>query len=202
MNDRTHTNDPAVPLGHLVAELSAPRTVGRLIGWAVALPGVGRLLSRAMRAPLQITWLSSPTTRLHGWLLRRSGGRLRRSWLFAAGQPVLSLTTIGRRTGAARSTAVACFIDNEDLVLAAMNLGRESNPGWAHNLMSNPHAEIELNGQRIAVTAERAHGTEADRLWARWVELQPSAKAFRDLAGRDIPVFIVRRRDAVVTERF
>jgi deazaflavin-dependent oxidoreductase (nitroreductase family) len=74
-----------------------------------------------------------------------------------------------------------------------MNLGRERNPGWAHNLMNDPRAEIELNGKRIPVKAQRAQGAEADRLWRRWVELQPSATAFRDLADRDIPIFVVRR---------
>jgi deazaflavin-dependent oxidoreductase (nitroreductase family) len=193
MSPEAEAHEPVLALGHLVAELSAPRGVGRLIGWGVSLPGIGPLLARAMRAPLRITWMSSRITRLHAVLLRRSRGRLRRSWLFAAGQPVLSLTTTGRRTGMARSTAVACFIDGDDLVLAAMNLGRERNPSWAHNLMSDPRAEIELNGKRIPVRAQRAQGTEADRLWRRWVELQPSATAFRDLASRDIPIFVLGR---------
>jgi deazaflavin-dependent oxidoreductase (nitroreductase family) len=134
-------------------------------------------------------------TRFHAWLLRRTGGRLRRSWLFAAGQPVLALTTIGRRSGRPRSTAVVGFAAGEDLALAAMNLGLERHPSWALNLEANPHATIEVRGQRIPVTATRATGEDAVRLWRRWVELQPSAEAFRQLAGREIPLFVLTRRD-------
>ena len=35
---------------------------------------------------------------------------------------------------------------------------------------------------------------ERERLWRRWVELQPSADAFRRLAGREIPLFVLTRR--------
>jgi deazaflavin-dependent oxidoreductase (nitroreductase family) len=118
----------------------------------------------------------------------------RRWWVFAAGQPVLALTTVGRRSGLPRSTAVACFTDGDDLVVAGMNLGVSRDPAWALNLESNPNATIEVGGQRIPVTARRATDGEAAQLWRRWLELQPSADAFRELAGRDIPVFVLVRR--------
>lgn len=141
-----------------------------------------------MRARLAVTLL----TRAHALLLQLSGGRLKRSWLFAAGQPVLSLTTTGRKTGIARTTAVACFVWDEDLVIAGMNLGVERVPAWALNLAADPIATIELEGRRIRVLAERAQGPLRGRLWDRWLALQPSADVFRDLAGREIPLFILR----------
>lgn len=60
--------------------------------------------------------------------------------------------------------------------------------------MANPEATIELAGVQIPVTARRADGDEAATLWRRWVALQPSARAFRELAGRDIPLFVLTRR--------
>ena len=152
------------------------------------------MFARLGRLPNQIPFISSRVTRFHAWLLRRSGGQLRRSWAFAAGQPVLSLTTVGRKSGQKRSTAVACFVDEDDLVLAGMNLGRAQNPAWALNLAANPEAEITLGGETIAVVARRATGSEHSRLWERWLGLQPSAAAFRELAGREIPIFVLRRR--------
>ena len=142
-----------------------------------------------MRARLLVTWV----TRAHALLLRLSRGRLKRSWLFAAGQPVLSLTTTGRKTGRLRTTAIACFVHNDDLIVAGMNLGVERSPAWALNLEADPSATIELAGQCIRVRAERARGEPADRLWNRWLALQPSADAFRHIAGREIPLFILRR---------
>jgi deazaflavin-dependent oxidoreductase (nitroreductase family) len=120
---------------------------------------------------------------------------MRRSWLFAAGQPVLSLTTIGRRSGETRTTAVACFVDGDDLVLAGMNLGLERNPAWALNLEAAPSATIEVAGQAIGVVGRRATGEEASRLWRRWVEIQPSADAVRRIASREIPLFVLTHRD-------
>ena len=75
-----------------------------------------------------------------------------------------------------------------------MNLGVEHDPGWALNLEAEPAAVIDLGGRRIPVHARRAHGAEAGELWSRWVKLQPSARAFRDLAGREIPLFVLTRR--------
>jgi deazaflavin-dependent oxidoreductase (nitroreductase family) len=138
--------------------------------------------------------LSTRLTRFHAWLLMRSGGRLRRSWMFAAGQPVLALTTVGRKSGLQRSTAVACFVAGDDLVVAGMNLGVSRHPSWALNLDANPNATIELGGQTISVTGRRATGSDAGRLWRRWIALQPSAEAFQKLAGRDIPLFVLARR--------
>jgi deazaflavin-dependent oxidoreductase (nitroreductase family) len=113
--------------------------------------------------------------------------------VFAAGQPVLSLTTTGRRTGRPRTTAVACFRDGDDLVLAGMNLGMSKDPNWAFNLEATPKAVIELRGKAIAVRARRAVGADATRLWRRWLQLQPSAGAFSDLSGREVPLFILTR---------
>src|SRR5260370_32806897 len=97
------------PLAGLVERQSRPRWLGRMLGWLFELPVVGRWLARAARAPNKIRFLSIRVTRFHARLLRLAGGRLGRSWAFAAGQPVLALTTVGRRSGLQRSTAVACF---------------------------------------------------------------------------------------------
>jgi deazaflavin-dependent oxidoreductase (nitroreductase family) len=187
---------PAGPsLAQLVEADSRPRRAGVLLAWLVDLPLVGPSAARLVRAPNRIPFVRRRVTPLHAWLLRRTGGRLRRSWLFAAGQPVLSLTTIGRRSGEPRSTAVTCFTDGDELALAGMNLGVARNPAWALNLEATPEATIELGGETIAVTARRARGEEAATIWRRWIEVQPSARAFQELAGRDIPLFVLSRRD-------
>lgn len=177
---------------------SRRRRAGALLGLLVGLPVVGPAVARAGRAPLRLPF-AHRITRWHARLLRRSSGRLKRSWLFAAGQPVLSLTTVGRRTGHPRSTAVACFSDGDDLVIAGMNLGMPRDPAWALNLEANPAATIEIHGQCIPVIARRATGDLAERFWRRWSELQPSAPAYRELAARQIPLFVLRRAPSTVT---
>jgi F420H(2)-dependent quinone reductase len=185
-------------LGWLAEGHSRRRRVGVVLGWLVDLPVVGHWLAWLARLPNQLPG-SSRLTRLHALLLRISGGRLRRSWLFAAGQPVLSLTTTGRRTGKKRSTAVACFASDGELVVAGMNLGLGHDPAWALNLEANPDATIDIDGTTVQVKARRATGREAASLWQRWTDLQPSAPAFHGLADREIPLFVLSRGEALPT---
>jgi deazaflavin-dependent oxidoreductase (nitroreductase family) len=186
--------DPSpASLGALVERESRRRRFGVLLGRLLGVPVIGPILARLARMPNRLPG-SSRITRLHAWLLRRSGGRLQRSWVFAAGQPVLSLTTTGRKSGVPRSTAVACFAAGDELAIAGMNLGLARDPAWSFNLDANPEATIELRGEEIPVTARRPQGEEAAILWRRWVVLQPSAPAFQELAGREIPLFVLRSR--------
>jgi deazaflavin-dependent oxidoreductase (nitroreductase family) len=115
--------------------------------------------------------------------------------VLGAGQPVLSLTTTGRRSRRARSTVVAYMEHGDSYIVTAANLGSERDPAWLLNLSSDPHAEIVVAGRRRAVVARRAVGDDARQLWARWVERLPAADAFREIAGREIPVVVLEPRD-------
>jgi F420H(2)-dependent quinone reductase len=178
-------------LGALVERDSHPRGLGRLLGRLVELPVLGRPFAHIARAPIAVRFLSTRVTRLHARLLKLSRGRLRRSWVFAGGQPVLALTTTGRRTGQPRTTTVACFVHEGRLVIAGMNLGVQRPPAWALNLQADPNATIEVAGQEFSVRARHAVSGEASLLWQRWVELQPSASAFQVISGREIPLFVL-----------
>jgi deazaflavin-dependent oxidoreductase (nitroreductase family) len=130
-------------------------------------------------------------TRLHARVLRLSRGRIRRSVLLAGGQPVLSLTTTGRRSGQSRSTVVAYMRDGGAYVVTAVTLGSERDPAWFLNLDADPQAEIDVEGKRIAVVARRAMGSERQRLWDLWLERLPATEAFSEIAGREIPVLVL-----------
>jgi deazaflavin-dependent oxidoreductase (nitroreductase family) len=137
------------------------------------------------------TSLSALVSRPHAAFLRVSGGRIRRSWLFAFGQPVLVLTTTGRRTGKRRSTVVAYFFDGDRFVTTASNLGNRRDPAWVSNLEAHPRASILVRGKSREVLARKAEGPERERLWARWEELQPPTKLMAAIAGREIPVIVL-----------
>jgi deazaflavin-dependent oxidoreductase (nitroreductase family) len=130
-------------------------------------------------------------TRAHAWAVRKSGGRIRRSTLLAGGMPVMSITTTGRRSGEPRSTVIAYMRDGDRIVVTAANLGNERPPAWYFNLIADPRAEVELEGERTPVVARRAAGAEAVELWSRWLELLPGAAAFQAIAGREIPVLVL-----------
>ncbi len=112
--------------------------------------------------------------------------------MLAHGQPVLSLTTTGRRSGEPRSTVVAYMPHDGDYVVFGMNLGSERDPAWCLNLDADPRARVEVGGRSFDVVAHRAAGDEADRLWDEHLERVPASAAFRHIAGREIPIFVLR----------
>jgi deazaflavin-dependent oxidoreductase (nitroreductase family) len=159
-------------------------------------PGrLGTTVARLARLLTRPRPLFTRFTRLQAAVLRASRGRIRRSFLFAGGQPVLSLTTTGRRSGRLRSTTVAYMRDGDAYVVTAVALGSERDPAWVLNLTANPAAEIEVGGRRIPVIARRARGREEERLWRRWVERLPATESFREISGRQIPVMVLEPRE-------
>jgi F420H(2)-dependent quinone reductase len=152
-----------------------------------------RLISRpARRARL---------SRLHAAILRASRGRIRRSLLFAGGQPVLALQTIGRRTRKPRSTVVAYLRDGENFVVFGQNVGNRRDPAWCLNLESDPNALIDVEGKRLDVRAHRASGHEAERLWAAYAKRLPVVDRFREIAGREIPIMVLEEAPPATGER-
>ena len=125
-----------------------------------------------------------------------SGGRLKRSFLFAAGQPVLALTTTGRKSGAARSTVIACMPDGDDLVVVPSNAGQDRPPAWWLNLQTDPQAEVDFRGEHRVVRARRASAEEESRLWPRILEQYAGFEQYRRMASREIPVVILEREGA------
>ncbi len=138
-------------------------------------------------------FIATRVTRLHARILKLSGGRLKRSFVFAAGQPVLALTTIGRKSGQRRSTVIACMADGDDLVVVPSNAGQQRAPAWWLNLQANPRAEVDFRGEHRVVRARRASAEEEARLWPRILEQYSGFEDYRRMAEREIPVVILER---------
>jgi len=144
---------------------------------------VARLFRFTTRSRLQ-----RQVGRLHARVLRRTGGR--RSML-AGGQPVLALTTTGRRSGRPRSTVVAYVPAGASYVVGALNLGSDRDPAWALNLDADPRAEVEVAGERVAVRARRAAGEEADALWQAFVAQFGQIAATLQIVRREPPIYVL-----------
>jgi deazaflavin-dependent oxidoreductase (nitroreductase family) len=82
----------------------------------------------------------------------------------------MRLTTIGRRSGKARSAILGYYEDGPNLVTLAMNGWATPEPSWWLNLQANPDTIVELKGERREVRARAASGEERERLWKRWGE--------------------------------
>jgi F420H(2)-dependent quinone reductase len=114
----------------------------------------------------------------HRGLYRLTGGRLG-LWRPKPNRwGALRLTTIGRRTGHDRSVIVGYYEDGPNLVTMAMNGWGEGEPSWWLNLQENPDAQVDLVDRSLRVRAHAASGTDRERLWSRWREIDKNLDAY------------------------
>jgi F420H(2)-dependent quinone reductase len=139
--------------------------------------------------------LATAATRLHARLIKRSGGRIRRSFLFMGGMPVLVLTTTGRKSGKPRSTPLGYLREGDAFAVMASNAGADAPPSWWLNLQSDPDAEVTVDGRTQPVRGRRAPTEVERRLWERYAESNPALGEYRNLTEREIPVVLLEPRD-------
>lgn len=109
------------------------------------------------------------------------------------GRSLLLLTTTGARTGTPRTTPLAFLPDGDRMVVIASNYGGPKHPDWYYNLLANPRATVEINGETVPVRAVVTEGEERDRLYARQAERAPVFAEYARRAGRTIPVIALER---------
>jgi F420H(2)-dependent quinone reductase len=146
------------------------------------------LLARLLKQLTRFRHVQPHVGRVQAAVLRWSGGRIRRSRLLAGGQPVLALTTTGRRSGKPRTTTLAYTPHRAGYAIAALNLGSDRDPAWCLNLRANPTAAVYVEGRREAVRAREATGTEAEQLWDQFMRQLPQIKNTRRIARRHVPI--------------
>jgi deazaflavin-dependent oxidoreductase (nitroreductase family) len=109
------------------------------------------------------------------------------------GAPLLLLTTIGARSGMARTTPVMYLPDKDHLIIFATKAGASTNPDWYHNLVAHPKATVEVGTETFDVTAVEVTGEERDQLYARQAALFPGFADYEAKTTRRIPVIALRR---------
>jgi len=108
------------------------------------------------------------------------------------GLPVLLLKTIGRKTGKERITPLGYFMDHGNYIITASNAGRDTFPGWFHNLRAHPHVKIEVQDRQLEAEAEVAAPEKRNALWSQLVSLSPAYAKYATKTTREIPLVILR----------
>ena len=143
------------------------------------------------RLSMTSAWALKAFGKLNVPLYRASRGRL---FGQLAGTPVLLLTTIGRRSGRARTAPVVYLADNERLIVIGSNAGHKQTPAWSLNLEANRDAEVELGSKRRKVRARVAEGEERAELWDRMNAQYEGFDDYEQRTSRDIAVFVLEPR--------
>lgn len=86
------------------------------------------------------------------------------------GRPVIVLTTVGAVSGKLRKTALMRVEHEGRYAVVASLGGAAQNPAWYHNLLANPHVELQDGATKRDYLAREVTGDEKATWWARAVE--------------------------------
>jgi len=125
---------------------------------------------------------------LHRTLVRWSGGRILTGY---KGEPMILLTTIGRKTGQARTWPLTGLRTGDGWAVAASNGGHDRHPAWYLNLVADPDATVQDGRRTVAVRARVTEGEERDALYARFREYLSNYVAYEEATERVIPVVLL-----------
>lgn len=150
---------------------------------------------RAMVAVASTRSLSTLNRRLLPSLdrlvLAITGGRTTLTSL-ASGFPVLWLTSVGARSGLARTSPLLAFPLDEDVAVIGTSFGQKTTPGWVHNLEAHPAASAAYRGNEVRVVARRAESEETKLVWETAASAYPGyANYARWASHRQIRVFVL-----------
>lgn len=137
-------------------------------------------------------WLFARTAHhLDRWTLQATGGRTTLAGALG-GLPVVTLSTVGAKSGQPRSVPLVALPDGNDLAIIASNFGQRHYPGWYYNLRAHPDVTVTREGVPRTYTAREATPDERARLWQQALAIYPGYHAYeRRAAGRSIPIFIL-----------
>ena len=109
------------------------------------------------------------------------------------GAQVLILTTVGRRSGEARSTPLIYGQWGDAYLIVASKGGAPSPPAWYLNLQDNPEVTVQVRGDRFAARARTAAPDEKPALWQTMSAIWPDYDEYQKKTDREIPVVVLER---------
>lgn len=108
-----------------------------------------------------------------------------------AGQSVLLLDTVGRKSGKTYTTPLNYYQDQGNYVVVASNWGQDHHPAWFLNLLHQPTASIQVKNRVIQVSATQPEGEEYERLWCYVSQKNPFYSRYQEQTRRKIPLVIL-----------
>jgi F420H(2)-dependent quinone reductase len=142
-----------------------------------------RLVKMPKRALRALSFVHRNMLRCSGGLL---GGRFH-------GEPMILLTTTGRKTGKARTLPLCALQEGDGWLIVASNAGNDWNPGWYVNLRANPNAAVKVGRETVPVRARDASDAERAEYWPRFLAFYRGYADYESATDRKIPVVVLER---------
>lgn len=105
--------------------------------------------------------------------------------------PVIVLTSKGAKTGKLRKTPLMRVEHDGRYAAVASQGGAPTHPVWYHNLVADPHVELQDGPERWDMTARELSGDEKVEWWSRAVAAFPDYAKYQANTEREIPVFVL-----------
>jgi deazaflavin-dependent oxidoreductase (nitroreductase family) len=104
---------------------------------------------------------------------------------------------IGARSGIERVTPLGCFpLGDDRFAVVASSGGSPSHPAWYHNLKAHPEITVEFGTRTFTAVARELDDTARAEVWPTLVARFPTVRVYQAKTARQIPVFILTRRNA------
>jgi deazaflavin-dependent oxidoreductase (nitroreductase family) len=121
-------------------------------------------------------------------LYERSGGT---EGTTLRGLPVIVLTTRGAKSGKIRKSPLM-RVEHDGRYAAVASLGgAPQHPVWYHNVVADPHVELQDGPVKRDMTAREVTGDEKAEWWARAVAAFGDYADYQRKTDREIPVFVL-----------
>jgi deazaflavin-dependent oxidoreductase (nitroreductase family) len=108
------------------------------------------------------------------------------------GVPILLLTTVGRKSGLERTSALIYGTDGDDFLVVASQGGAPEHPFWYRNILEKPQVKLQVRDQHFSATAHTASDEERPRLWDIVRGVWPNYDVYVTRTTRIIPVVVLR----------
>ncbi len=107
------------------------------------------------------------------------------------GEPVVILTTRGRKTGAVRKTPLMRVEHDGRYVVVASLGGAPQHPVWYLNLLADPQVTLQDGAKVMKLRAHSASPEERALWWPRATAAWPAYNDYQKNTDREIPVVIL-----------
>lgn len=128
--------------------------------------------------------------KIHAGLYRATGGR------FGAKMgpiDVALVTTVGRKSGQARTVPIACYPYKDSIAVSASNSGMERHPTWFLNMQANPEVSVQFGRDSFRAVAEIVADEEREALWETIMDINDHQREYREQTERKIPLVWLRK---------
>ena len=110
-------------------------------------------------------------------------------------RPIVLVTVRGAKSGKLRYTPVMRVEHDGSYAMFASKGGAPENPAWYHNLVANPHVELQDGTVTKEYDARQLSGDERSEWWERGVAAYPPYADYQKKTDRQIPVFVLEPRE-------